>query len=522
VFTSTAGQTTFTVTNGYNLGMLDVFVNGVKFVNGVDYTATDGTTVVLTDALTASQIVEIDNYLTAFLPTNALRTITTFTATAGQTTFSVTYTQGLIDVYYNGSCLAQSEYTAINGTSIILATACQVNDIVVVYAYSYSVGAFSGIGGSGTTNFHPKFTGTNTIGNSLIFDNGTNLGLNNTNPFGGATSLTGMAISDRGGLFKLAINDVMYLSNNLYYDGTNWKRVTANGGTFMQLESTDGGTLRIFAAATGTAGSNATTIDRFMLSTSGNFGLGTTTGTSYFKLNVDGHAVHLPNNYATDGANDPYRAGVGWQSFANPGVVLSTLFTTINDGNYGGHFVWLSRGTNGGNLGERMRLTSGGVLAIGSNGTPASAKVYVEQDISNGNGILIRTPTDSGSWGYLRFMNSGFLNIGGVFQTSSTTLQYATSSDYRLKEDLKDFNGLDKVSAIKVYDFKWKESEDRMEGVLAHELQEVIPYAVNGEKDALDEDGNIRTQGVDYSLIVPTLIKAIQELKAEVEQLKQK
>jgi hypothetical protein len=127
----------------------------------------------LTDALTASQIVEIDNYLTAFLPTNALRTITTFTATAGQTTFSVTYTQGLIDVYYNGSCLAQSEYTAINGTSIILATACQVNDIVVVYAYNYSVGAYSGIGGSGTTNYVSKFTGTNTIGNSIISDNGT-------------------------------------------------------------------------------------------------------------------------------------------------------------------------------------------------------------------------------------------------------------------------------------------------------------------------------------------------------------
>jgi hypothetical protein len=181
----------------------------------------------------------------------------------------------------------------------------------------------------------------------------------------------------------------------------------------------------------------------------------------------------------------------------------------------------------GTNNGERMRITAGGVLAIGSNGTPASAKVYVEQDISSGNGILIRTPTDSGSWGYLRFMNSGFLNIGGVFQTSSTTLQYATSSDYRLKEDLKDFNGLDKVSKIKVYDFKWKESEDRMEGVLAHELQEVIPYAVNGEKDGLDEDGKPLYQGVDYSKIVPALVKGMQEqnalitdLRTEIEELK--
>jgi hypothetical protein len=158
--------------------MVDVFVNGVKFVNGTDFTATDGTTVALAAGLAAGNIVEIDNLLTAYLPTNALRTITTFTATAGQTTFSVSYTQGLIDVFYNGSNLAQSEYTAINGTSIILATACQLNDIVVVYAYSYSVGAYSGIGGSGTANYVSKFSSSSAITNSLIYDNGTQVLLN--------------------------------------------------------------------------------------------------------------------------------------------------------------------------------------------------------------------------------------------------------------------------------------------------------------------------------------------------------
>jgi hypothetical protein len=162
--------------------MVDVFVNGVKFVNGTDFTATNGTTVVMAAALAAGNIVEIDNLLTAYLPTNALRTITTFTATAGQTTFSVSYTQGLIDVFYNGSNLAQSEYTATNGTSIILATACQLNDIVVVYAYSYSVGAYSGIGGSGTTNYVAKFSSSSAIANSLIYDNGTNVGIGTTTP----------------------------------------------------------------------------------------------------------------------------------------------------------------------------------------------------------------------------------------------------------------------------------------------------------------------------------------------------
>jgi hypothetical protein len=59
-----------------------------------------------------------------------------------------------------------------------------------------------------------------------------------------------------------------------------------------------------------------------------------------------------------------------------------------------------------------------------------------------------------------------------------------------------------------------------MDGVLAHELAELLPYAVNGVKDEVDEDGNDKMQGVDYSKLVPIMIKAIQELKAEIDLLK--
>ena len=49
---------------------------------------------------------------------------------------------------------------------------------------------------------------------------------------------------------------------------------------------------------------------------------------------------------------------------------------------------------------------------------------------------------------------------------------------------------------------------------MAHELQEVLPYAVHGEKDAKE------MQGVDYSKIVPVLVKAVQEQQAQIEELK--
>ena len=120
---------------------------------------------------------------------------------------------------------------------------------------------------------------------------------------------------------------------------------------------------------------------------------------------------------------------------------------------------------------------------------------------------------DTGASTVLQFLQAS--GEKGSISYTNTTTSFNTTSDYRLKEDLQDFAGLDMVSKIPVYDFKWKLDESRSYGVMAHELQEVLPDAVTGEKDAEE------MQGVDYSKIVPLLVKSIQELKAEVDLLKQ-
>lgn len=117
---------------------------------------------------------------------------------------------------------------------------------------------------------------------------------------------------------------------------------------------------------------------------------------------------------------------------------------------------------------------------------------------------------------FARFHNSSGTFAGGIQHTGSTTTSFVTSSDYRLKEDYKQINGLEILSKIKTYNFKFKDEEFRMDGVIAHELQDILPYAVSGEKDGKD------FQGVDYSKIVPILVKSVQELKAEIDQLKAK
>ena len=79
---------------------------------------------------------------------------------------------------------------------------------------------------------------------------------------------------------------------------------------------------------------------------------------------------------------------------------------------------------------------------------------------------------------------------------------------------------LSKVAALKPCTYTWKVNGAAGQGFIAHELQEVVPECVTGAKDAVDEHGKIRPQGIDTSFLVATLVSAIQELKAEFDAYK--
>ena len=263
--------------------------------------------------------------------------------------------------------------------------------------------------------------------------------------------------------------------------------------------------------------------EKMRITGAGNVGIGTST--PYARLHIsdtNGGTIYIEDSDSSSTYNitsiSNSGSNVSFDTRSSTGTYVSTDYQIVKNSSGTDYHRWFTQAS------EKMRLTSSGVVGIGTTGafsfgTGSQSGVFIQPSsymgISVPSGItsaLILRRLEDGS--LVRFYNSN--NAVGNISVAGSTTVYSTSSDYRLKEDLQDFKGLDLVSKIPVYDYKWKSSNDRGYGVMAHQLQEVLPQAVTGDKDAEE------MQSVDYSKIVPLLVKSIQELKAEIELLKNK
>jgi hypothetical protein len=170
---------------------------------------------------------------------------------------------------------------------------------------------------------------------------------------------------------------------------------------------------------------------------------------------------------------------------------------------------------------ESMRIDSSGNVLVGTTSTSIisgwSVKGIAMSGDLTGGAMTINSSSSTGTQYFIGFGRGGSL-CGSIQSTGTNATSYSTSSDYRLKENIAPMTGaLDKVAQLKPVTYTWKSDGTESQGFIAHELQAVVPDCVIGEKDAVDEDGNIKPQGVDTSFLVATLTAAIQELKAIVD-----
>jgi len=179
----------------------------------------------------------------------------------------------------------------------------------------------------------------------------------------------------------------------------------------------------------------------------------------------------------------------------------------------------LTFGTTGGT--EWGRFDTSGNLLVGTTSASLSNSNSCILNVSpNAYSVTNHANGVSSATRYAYFGYNGS-EIGSITQNGTTAVAYNTSSDYRLKNTIAPMTGaLAKVALLKPVTYKWNADGSDGQGFIAHELAEVVPQCVTGEKDGVNEDGTPKYQGIDTSFLVATLTAAIQELKAEFDAYK--
>lgn len=349
-------------------------------------------------------------------------------------------------------------------------------------------------------------------GSTLTFSTTTGVGLNEAMRIDSSGNV-GIGTTSPASYGKLAIVSpsqyapaAVFISDSsaANWARTDWKNVNvAYSGIIYQDQSglfnirNDGANAIAFSTNGG--------IERMRITSTGNVGINCTpsSDTTYKWLNIygpttsGGGIVQLNNSDASVGINMFCNNLAGYMGTSTAHPLLFRI-----------------------NSSEVARFNSNGNLLINWSAA-ASYKLFVSADSAGTDYPACFNNANTGSGNQVVvdiFRNN---TRTGYITNTNTTTAFTSTSDYRLKENVQPMTGaLAKVALLKPVIFNWKVDGSKGQGFIAHELAEVVSDCVSGEKDGIDSDGNPSYQGVDTSFLVATLTAAIQELKAELDQLK--
>ena len=270
-----------------------------------------------------------------------------------------------------------------------------------------------------------------------------------------------------------------------------------------------GGALGEFNAATSVkfyTAANATTTggsERMRIDSSGKVGIGTTSPASYTS---DTLVISSGDQGGmTLVSADNVENYISWADGTSGAAQLQAGYIGYNHASNYLRFGTIAT--------ERMRIRSNGQVLINSTSIIASDNAYLQVTGGSVTPVALRGGTNNYFMAFYKQSNNDL--IGSITGSSGTATAFNTSSDYRLKENVDySWDATSQLKQLKPAKFNFiADPDNTVDGFIAHEVQEVVPHAVTGEKDAKE------MQGIDQSKLVPLLVKAMQEQQTVIEAL---
>ncbi len=331
--------------------------------------------------------------------------------------------------------------------------------------------------------------------NRMTLDTSGNLGLGVTPS--AWTSFSVLQIGETGCIASNSFssaNTQTFFGNNVYYDGA-YKYIATGSAAAQYFQI--GSEHRWNIAASGTAGNAISFTQAMTLTAAGDLGIGTTNPSQKFVVSNAGAAglEISPTAIGSSPAMIAYnRSGAAYLRFTT-----AALF-----------HVWQNGST------EVARIDSDGNFLVGTTtNTFAATNGFVVNGPAGGTYAAVCHPTGTGSGAsYMIFSYNGSL-IGNITQSGTTAVLYNVTSDQRLKENIQDADSSSSlIDSLQVRKFDWKTDQTHQRyGFVAQELVTVAPEAVYQPEDTE------QMMAVDYSKLVPMLVKEVQSLRQRVAQL---